>query len=152
MDLYQIFLNKLHLKRRSAPNSDNWPEYLIFCLFPFAYVAGHPLLAFLSIAFLIIGGTTAGIVLLIPMVFHSIYKANEEKYLLRTGNDAREIVYLIQVAHHQTMLEKLHRDPDLLRQTYKKKSLLYWCRYYKNEEAHRIIIGLLKKNTSRKAA
>lgn len=59
-----------------------------------------------------------------------------------------QTILFIQMNHLQSLTEAIEQNPELLYMDYKKKSLLYWCKHYKNTKAHTVILQLMKRYPS----
>ena len=62
-------------------------------------------------------------------------------------NDS-SMVHLIQSNHLQSLKELLEHNPECAKNTYKNKSMLYWCKHYNNVQAHTMIVEFLKMCTN----
>lgn len=150
MDPYQWVLNYFKLKRRSAPNSKNWHRYFIFFLCPITFftIDRSPFVLVMTLISIVssLNENYTPTLALIVLIMFRIYQMSEDEFNENKGWDGNELAYYIRIRHNQSLIERLHRDPTLIHATYKKKSLLYWCKRYKNLEAHKIIIAHLKKD------
>lgn len=145
MNFYKRFIKSLGFEPRSAPNSDNWLEYLVFLYSPHSYVFidmtfPHALVLFLSFIY------PKGFFLLILMVLYRVYVKKEEEYLNHHERNVGTLIYYIKMKRNQSLSEILEKEPKLARLNYKSKSLLYWCKHYKNIHAHKIILTSIKSS------
>ena len=136
-------LKRLKIKRRSLPNQKNSGKYfgavtaviVIFIVYNFIHII-----------------FTDGFLLVFPKIiypliffaFYTIYQSIERDFRNASQDDMIKIVSLIQMNHIQTLTEELSEKPEMLSHKYKNKSLLYWARHYKNNEANSLIIKLLR--------
>ena len=147
MNFYDQTLEYFNLKKRSAPNNENWVDYGVFLIFPLAYsfVENNKLNKMMI-------GTLAAFSMtewkyyfvLIAFVWYRIYSNSEDSNHFDKVTKAVELVTMIQLFHLQSLKEKLELDPTLATLNYKNKSLLYWSKYYENFRAHQMIIDHIK--------
>ncbi len=139
------FIKKYGLKLRSLPNPSNLSKYFdayFKTIFPylilnFVYVCLKPEgFGFIFPAYILI---------IIPVVFFHVYYCNEIEYKIVTKADLEKVISLIRINHHQSLLEELTNQPEILNVKYKKKSLLYWAKHYRNPKANSIIIQLMSE-------
>ncbi len=145
MLIYERFIRGLGLEPRSAPNSANWLEYLVFLFTPHSYMV-------LEDSKIIIGAIVLSlfypnaILILIGVVFYKVYEKNEKEYLESYDRNPSSLIYLIKMKKNQTLTEILQKEPKLALVNHKTKSLLYWCKHYKNIEAHKLILQSMKSS------
>lgn len=56
-----------------------------------------------------------------------------------------EVVNSVQMNQLQKLSEAIEANPDILYCDYQRRSLIAWCRYYKNTNAQELIIQMMKK-------
>ena len=65
--------------------------------------------------------------------------------LIEKENVQSNIVESVQANQLQKIIETIDANPDILYCDYQRRSLIAWCRYYKNTEAQELIIQMMKK-------
>lgn len=146
MKVYDSFIIFFGLKKRNAPQRENWVEYASanskghwlsdanLLLYFFIFISFYFPMFLTFVIFSIYYRTLSN--------FDAHFEANFHK-----TQEAQFLVHLIQVHHVQSLKEKFIFDPELIYTTHKKKSLLYWAKHYNNLEAHKMIIELMKEKT-----
>lgn len=141
----KINFNKYKFKLRSLPNSKTAPRYLeyiiyfilVFVIYNFIYICLfsdgfaptlHPLM-----------------VLALPIGFIHLYSTIENEYKNVKRDTFKEVIVFIRLKQHQSLIETLEDNPEILNERYDKKGLLYWAKHYKNVQANSIIIEQMKK-------
>lgn len=140
-----INFKKYKFKLRSLPNEKNGLKYLeaftyllvvfliynivYICLFSDGFMPTLPILFILSI----------------PIVFLYVYEGIEKEFQNVSRETFKEIIVYVRLKQNQSLKEKLEMNPEILKETYKKKSLLYWAKYYNNLQANSIIIKEMKR-------
>lgn len=145
MSLYKRLIKSLGFEPRSAPNGDNWMQYLVFLYSPQSYVFidnSYSLVIVLILSFFY----PKGFFLLVLMVLYRVYIKKEEEYLNHHERNLGTLIYYIKMKRNQSLSEILEKEPKLARLNYKNKSLLYWCKHYKNIPAHKIILTSIKSS------
>jgi hypothetical protein len=56
-----------------------------------------------------------------------------------------DVVMSVQMNHLQKLSEAIDANPDILYCDYQRRSLIAWCRYYKNTKAQELIIQMMEK-------
>ncbi|MBC7712946.1 MAG: hypothetical protein H7177_06390 [Rhizobacter sp.] len=136
----------LGFKKRSAPSRENWIEYANFQKgLPYRLFSDSNFFLFFMIFMTYFIHAFAFIVFLC-CYYRFLYRFGREidRHCDKDFN-SQTMVYAIQRHHNQILKERLMEEPGLIDCVYKKKSLLYWSIHYKNIEAHRIIIQLIKE-------
>jgi|GEM_PF-840471 len=151
MHIYDALLVILGIKPKTESHKDLWIKYADF-------TSSHPyrLLSdsnFFLLAMIILAFQS-------PIFWFVVFLCFYYRFLNRFGReidhfvDKKYIEYslvnCIQRRHNQTLKEYLIAEPALIDSLYKKKSLLHWAAHYKNYEAHKMIIALMKERSSRK--
>lgn len=130
---------------RHTGRAKNWSEYFYNVSFPI-----ESALEGKDVWTLVFMGAIA---LFVPVVwifafFYILFNTNiriANRELSERPKELEQIVLFIQMNHLQSMTEAIETNPDLLYCTYKKNSLLYWCKYYNNTKALMVVIQLIKK-------
>jgi hypothetical protein len=144
--MMQINLEKYKFKSRSLPNTKTFSRYFesyayfltVFCIYNFVDIClfKKGLAPSLPAVFLFA----------IPLIFVNIYNNIEEEYKNVSSNTLKDIIVHIRLKQSQSLIEKLECNPEILKENYKKKSLLYWAHHYKNTQANAIIIDIMNKS------
>ncbi|MBC7537810.1 MAG: hypothetical protein H7281_03255 [Bacteriovorax sp.] len=151
MNFYNKLLIYFNLKKRSAPDRENWIEYARFYFHPSKLLMNDSNIILLGLIIISIIYP-----LIILLVFFAIYYRVLSKFgdIIETqydkGFEAQQIVYMIQKNHIQSLKEKFILNPNLIDVYFKKKSLLWWAKYYNNLPAHKMIIDLMKEKNIQK--
>lgn len=139
-------LNKYFFKLRSLPNSQTMPLYferfVYFMAVLFVYNFISICLFQKDFSFTI----PTMLVLAFPIIFLHLYSTIESNFKDINKDKIKDVIVLIRLKQHQSLIEKLQDNPELLKSIYNKKSLLSWAKHHNNLEAHSIIINLMKKN------
>lgn len=143
MQAYERFIKGLGLEPLSAPNSANWPEYLVFLFTPQSYMVIDDSKIVIGSIILSLFYPNA-ILILISVVFYKVYEKNEKEYFESYDRNPSSLIYLIKMKQNQSLAEILKKEPKLALANHKTKSLLYWCKHYKNVEAHKLILQSMK--------
>lgn len=141
-------LEKYKFKFRSLPNTKTLPRYFESGMYFLSFLAVYN---FFAICLLVDGfslSMPAPFVLAIPVMFLNVYFAIENEYKNVNRDTMREAIVYIRLKQTQALIEKLDENPEVLFQSYKKKSLLYWARHHQNLEANTVIIEHMKKYRS----
>lgn len=150
MLIYDALLVLLGLKKKTVSHRDNWIAYADFH-------SSHPYRLFSDSNFflLLMIILSWAMPVFIIMVFLCFYY----RFLARFGKEidhmvakkyiSYSLVNCIQLHHNQSLKEYLMAEPRLIDSLYKKKSLLFWAAHYKNYEAHKLIIALMKERSRR---
>ncbi len=85
--------------------------------------------------------------LILVILIYAVYATNsqlisEEK--IKCREEIQKAVLCIQMNHLHTLEDLLKTNPVLLKMDYKKRSLIYWCRYYRNTKALTLVAHLQK--------
>lgn len=136
-------------KLRSLPNTKNFRRYLDGFMY---YIATLAAFNFFSICILQddLSPTLPPLfVLALPIGFFNIYFSIETEFKNVNKDSVREAIIHIRLKQTQSLVDKLEEHPEILYESYNKKSLLYWARYHKNIEANSIIIERMKKGATK---
>lgn len=140
-----INFEKYKFKLRSLPNSKTFPRYYhCFMLFMGALAVYN----FIAICLIYDDFTPripALFVIAIPLILIHIYNSIESDYKNVSRDTVKEVIVHIRLGQFQSLKEKIEDNPEILKKTINDKSLLYWAKYYKNLEAHSLLVGELKK-------
>jgi hypothetical protein len=60
-------------------------------------------------------------------------------------NIQNEIVHCVELNHLENLMLAIDANPEILYCDYQRRSLIAWCRYYKNTRAQELIIQMMKK-------
>lgn len=150
MLIYDSLLVLLGFKKKVVPAKENWIAYADFKT---------------SHAYRLFSDSNFFLMLMIIMTFFFSYFIlavficcyyrflerfrREIDYKFAKDYISYSLVNCIQLGHNQTLKEHLMDDPAQIDCRYKKKSLLYWAAHYKNLEAHKLIIALMKERAAR---
>jgi hypothetical protein len=150
MLIYDSLLVILGLKKKTVPAKENWIAYANF---------KH------SHAYNLFSDSNFFLLLMIIMTcffyyfFFAVFICCYYRFLSRFRNEINykyakdyisySLVNCIQVGHNQTLKEHLMADPSQIDCRYKKKSLLHWACFYRNHEAHNLILKLMKERAAR---
>lgn len=152
MYIYDAIISLLGLKKRNTPSRENWIEYADFS-------EGLPTRVFSDANFFIL------FMLILSVVFNSdcllvaffcvVYRVSKRIGREIDRDHEKEykpqmLVNAIQLRHNQTLKEILKEEPALINSVYQKKSLLTWAIHYKNLEAHKLLLILMKESINKK--
>lgn len=140
-----IDFNKYKFKLRSLPNSKTLPRYIESYNYWFLALVIFNFIDICLFSEGLMPTIPAPFVFAIPIVFVHIYTTLENEYKNVSRDTFKEVIVFIRLKQSQSLIETLEDNPELLKEHYNKKSLLYWARHYKNIEANSIIIEQLKK-------
>lgn len=88
-------------------------------------------------------------IFIIPIGFFHLYNTIEGEYKNVKRDTFKDVVVHIRLNQTQSLIEKLEENPEILSESYNKKSLLYWARHHNNLKAHSIILEQLKKSAKK---
>lgn len=74
------------------------------------------------------------------------------KHRVAIENVQNTIVKCVELNQLQKLSEAIETNPDILYCDFQRRSLIAWCRYYKNTSAQELIIQLMKKYPKEKIA
>ncbi|MDD4974669.1 MAG: hypothetical protein PHY93_09990 [Bacteriovorax sp.] len=84
----------------------------------------------------------AAFVIYLCLKTHIQFKRN---IITEKENVQCDVVNSLQMNQLQKLSEAIDANPDILYCDYQRRSLIAWCRYYKNTRAQELIIQLMKK-------
>jgi hypothetical protein len=150
MMIYDAILVLLGLKKETTPTKENWIKYADF-------KSSHAYRLFSDSNFFLLLAIVMS--MLMPIFLFVVFICCYYRFLNRLGKEvdhhlARDympytLVNCIQLKHNQTFKEYLMAEPALIDSVYKKKTLLHWSAHYKNYEAHKLILLLMKERLQR---
>lgn len=143
-------LDKYYFKFRSLPNSNTFPKYFERFVYFMAVLFVYNFISICLIKDDFSFTIPNLFALAFPLVFLHLYSTIESDFQDLNKDKVKDVIVLIRLKQHQSLVEKLGENPELLKSIYRKKSLLSWAKYHNNLEAHSIIIGLIKKENSQK--
>lgn len=108
----------------SLATKDYWTVLFISCLALYA-----PLL-------------WAGLILFLCFKTHNQFQQNNINV---KENAQSDVVRSVQLNQLQKLSEVIDANPDILYCDYQRRSLIAWCRYYKNTKAQELIIQMMNK-------
>ncbi len=103
---------------------DYWVILFISC-----FALYSPLLWFVCVAFLC----------------YKTYVRFQHSHIVEIENAQSIVVQSLQLNQLQCLSEAIESNPEILYCDYQRRSLIAWCRYYKNTRAQELIIQLMKK-------
>lgn len=68
-----------------------------------------------------------------------------QKYFEQIENVQCEVVRSVQLNHLQNLSDAIEANPEILYCEYQRRSLIAWCRYYKNTRAQELIMRMMIK-------
>lgn len=138
-------LEKYKFKLRSLPNTKNFSRYFESGMYFISFLAIYNFIAICVFVDDFTLTMPAPFVLAIPVMFLNVYFSIESEFKSVSRDTMKGAIVHIRLKQTQALIEKLDENPEILFQSYKKKSLLYWARYHQNLEANSIIIERMKK-------
>ena len=81
-------------------------------------------------------------------VIYLCFKTHDQfkkKSITEKENVQCDVVNSVQMNQLQKLSEAIDANPDVLYCDYQRRSLIAWCRYYKNTRAQELIIQMMKK-------
>ncbi len=139
-------LEKFKFKLRSLPNSKTFPRYLDRFVF---FMAIYFIYNFITICLFYDGfalRTPTVFILAFPIIFLQLYSTIEYEFRNVSRDKIKDTIIHIRLGQTQSLIETLEENPEILKATYNKKSLLYWARHHQNIEANTLIIDMMKKS------
>ncbi len=140
-----INIEKYKFKRRSLPNSKNFKRYLEAYIYYFLFLVIYNFVEICLFSDGLMPTIPAPFVFAIPILFVHIYKTIENEFKNVHKDTFREIVTHIRLKQTQSLIEKIEDHPEILKETFNNKSLLYWAKHYNNIHANTILTKQLHK-------
>lgn len=151
--IYDAILVLLGFRKKTVSHRENWIAYADF-------YSAHPYRLFSDSNFFLL--LMIGLAFLMPIFLVMVFLCFYYRFLARFGKEidhmvakkyiSYTLVNCIQLHHNQTLKEYLMAEPGLIDCQYKRKSLLHWAAHYKNYEAHKMLIALMKERSRRNSA
>jgi len=151
MHIYDAFLVLLGRKPKTESHKNLWITYADF-------KTSHPYRLFSDSNFFLLGMII--ISLQSPLFWFVVFLCCYFRFLNRFGREINHredkkyieysLVNFIQLHHNESLKKYLMAEPALIDSLYKRRSLLHWSIHYKNYEAHRMILALMKERLRRK--
>ncbi len=148
MSLYRKILKYVGLDYEYFINSKNAHIYYLTFLNPFT-LAGIILKSKCPFtAFIFVYGNFINLKLMPLSTAVIIYQTylNLKREIPVFDLHSSRLIYFIQSNHLESLKTELEFNPSYSKLLYKKKSLLFWCKHYKNVNAHTMIVEYMKKD------
>ena len=87
-------------------------------------------------------------ILWITFVFFLIFKIIahfKQSHIEEKQNAQDELIEALQKNNLTKLSEKIDDNPDILYKSYQRRSLINWCRYYKNTKAQELVLQKMNK-------